>query len=712
MTGNVARRRCFEHASRGVEFASRLHALREREVPHGPTGLSEMEANLSDASNVGVRVADHLVRHRAQLTRHWLRAVREQLGIEPLNREVAAGLIDQLPALFAELCSVLGGTHSRTAAPSRDARVHASERWRQGFALDELYLELDLLQRSVQARVREYFASAPSREGQAAIHECIEGFFGDAIRTAVAQFSSHQDRRVNDALRDRDRALIAQRRSEARLRMAADAAGLGIFEWDPATNAAVWENERMFEITGQPPEKGPLGAEEFLAMVVDPADVSRFRELLVAPPNSSPDVRIVACIRKLRSGEHCIVEVSATFMDDVTGQRRVLVGTMADVTGRVRAEEALREADRRKDVFLATLAHELRNPLAPIVNAAHLLHAPGLTTERLRWIQGMVERHAMHLAHLIDDLLDLSRISAGKIRLRKEIVDVRTAVERAIEMNAPSAARHGHRLEALGMEGPLFVHADLTRITQVLSNLLDNAVKYTPDGGHIQICVQWTSSGIAIAVQDNGVGMDVATIPSMFEMFEQAPDSSHRARTGLGIGLSVARSLILMHGGTIEAASEGPGCGSRFTVTLPECEAPAPGLRELREAGSEVANRPMRVLIVDDNHDAAASLAEILDNHVVRVANAGKEALTIASEFRPEVVFLDLGLPDMSGLDVAGQLRAQPDGQRPMLVAITGYGQPEDRERTREAGFGHHLVKPAPPEEILRLVEELGTPQD
>lgn len=674
-----------------------------------------MAAVRHDDPRVGALIADHLVRHRAQLTRRWLRAVSRRMRIQPLNREVASGLINQLPTLFGELCSVLAGGASDLVSRQvlHDARAHASERLRQGFALDELYLELDLLQRCIQAEVRAYFAGAASRDGQAAVHESIEQFFSDAIRGALAQFSTHQDRRSNDAMRDRARALAAQQRSEERLRMAANAAGLGIFEWDPWTDTAVWENEWMFGITGQPPDKGALTAEAFLATVVRPEDVARVRSLLDAAKMSASDFHVVAGITRIQSGESSVVEISGRFMDDATGLRRVLVGTMADVTSRVHAEQALREADRRKDVFLATLAHELRNPLAPILNAAHLLHRAGLPAQQLHWIQGMIERHAKHLAHLIDDLLDLSRISAGKIRLRKETFDIRAAVERAIEINAPSAAGRGHQLEVAGMQGrPAFVRGDPTRITQVLSNLLDNAIKYTRDGGHIRISVQHADAHVLVAVQDNGIGMDPAIIPSLFEMFEQAPGANRGARSGLGIGLSVARSLVKMHGGAIGATSEGAGRGSRFTVSLPLCDTPADRQRASTPAASRSAPTRRRLLIVDDNQDAAMSLAQILDEHDVQIAATGSEALQIAGEFQPEMIFLDLGLPDMSGLDVAARLPVRPNAGRAVLVALTGYGQPEDREQTREAGFDHHLVKPVPVEVILQLIAGLGKPHD
>ncbi|MEM5326336.1 ATP-binding protein [Paraburkholderia sp. JHI2823] len=657
-------------------------------------------------SRVGSLVADHLARHRSAILRRWLRKVSRHLRLRQRNRNAAVGLINQLPLLFDELRAVLTGSPAAdciTGEALHDARLHARERWRQGFALDELYLELDLLQRCIQASLRAYFASGLSREGQTEIHECVEEFFSAAIRDAIAQFQTQQDRRVNDALRDRDRALAAQQRSEERLRMAADAAGLGIFEWDPTTDTAVWENDRMYEITGQPREHGPLSADAFLSAVESPEEAEHLRTLLADRP--SVEVHAAAGFKKIQSGEHCVVEISGRFMPDSSGQRQVLVGILSDITRRAEAENALREADRRKDAFLATLAHELRNPLAPILNAAYLMrHSVGSPSQR-SWLQGLIERHAKHLAHLLDDLLDLARVAAGKVRLKKEVFDVRRAVESAIEMTAPAALERGHRLEVHGMTGaPLLVSGDATRIAQVVSNLLDNAVKYTREGGHIQVSVERTPRHVSIAVQDDGMGMDPAIIPSMFEMFEQAPEASQGEKKGLGIGLSVARSLIAMHGGTIAASSEGPGRGSRFTIELPLCNGASdlPQEDALREVTAPISRR---VLVVDDNHDAAASLALILRGNEVRVAGTGAQALQIAAEFCPEIVFMDLGLPDMSGLDVAAQMANQAGASAPILVALTGYGQPEDRARTRAAGFDHHFVKPAPIEELLRIIE-------
>ncbi|MCG5075135.1 hybrid sensor histidine kinase/response regulator [Paraburkholderia tagetis] len=672
---------------------------------------------MSDDQDLGIRVAAYLNARRGQLTRHWLRAVRKQIRVKPITREAVVGLIDQLPQIFEELCVMLrsdGPSHAAETRLEHDARQHAQERWRQGFALDELYVELELLHRCVQASVREYFVSAPPPEGQAGIHEAIEAFFGDATRTVIEQFQSQADRRVRDALGERDRALAAQRRSEERLRIATEAAGIGIFEWDPQTDGAVWENDRMFEITGQLAQAGPLGARQFSDLLVNPDDLAGLYEALDAASAGRREMHASFEMRKLRTREHRHVEISARFLPDSTGTRQVVVGTLADITDRVQVEEKLKEADRRKDVFLATLAHELRNPLAPILNAASFLRRRNISALQLRWLQGVVERQAKHLAALIDDLLDLSRISAGKIRLRKEVFDIRAAIERAIEINAPAAARHGHRLEIDGIAHslPIFIRGDPTRLTQVLANLLDNATKYTADGGHIRLSLEETDGEVRVCVEDNGIGMEPHTIPAMFEMFEQATEDTTAGKSGLGIGLSVARSLVAMHGGTLDATSEGRGKGSQFVVTLPVCDKPATGTTAPSRPADDGPCARLRVLIVDDNYDAASSLAAVLDGHDVHTANRGKDALEMVDELRPHVVILDLDLPDISGYEVATRLsgrKGEDDANTlPVLIALTGYGLPDDIERTRQAGFDRHIVKPARPEEIAELLDELG----
>jgi two-component system CheB/CheR fusion protein len=652
-------------------------------------------------------VVDYLLRRRFLVTRRWLRAVREQMDIAPSGREGTRQLVNQLPHLFDELCAMLrAGSDSANTRADRDARDHALERWRQGYRPDELYLEFDLLQQCVHTCIREFYLDTSLRATQTAVHETVERFFSRVIHGAIRQLQTQQDRRLRDALKERDRAAAAHESSQLRVRIAAAAAGLGIFEWNIREKTAVWENERMYTLTGQPFENGPLNEQQFFGDVVHPQDAEALKDAFEAASRSMEPFRAVFRIRKVLTREERTVQVSGTFLPDTSGSATVLVAMMADVTTRIRAEEALKDADRQKDVFLATLAHELRNPLAPIRNAAHLLRQSGGSAERLNWIQGVLERQSAHLSRLIDDLLDLSRIATGKITLRIEVFDIHMAIDRAIEINAPAAAQRGHRIEVVDpVPQGLFVRGDLTRLTQVVANLLDNAIKYTPNGGHIRLHVTGDDMWVTVSVVDNGMGVEPDALPLLFEIFAQAP-GEHSAKAGLGIGLSIARSLVTMHDGSIVATSDGPGKGCCFTVRLPLCDAAHVAIEQAApRTGS--AGRPLRILVVDDNSDAALSLAMILDQHEVRIADTGGKALDMAREFHPEAVILDIGLPDMTGYEVARRLQQTGAAQCPCLIALTGYGQPDDRKRTLEAGFDHHLVKPARPEQILTLLQDV-----
>lgn len=655
-------------------------------------------------------VASFLGRHSGLITRRWLRAVRQHMGIRPASREGFVGLVNQLPRLFAELRGAIaqGSAGPLDVRAQLEAQTHALERWRQGFALDELYLELDLLERCIQTSVREYFATAENREGQVCTHEVVESFFSTAIRSAMREYQQEADLRVVDALAERDAADLARRASEERLRLAAKAAGLGIFEWDPANGEAVWENARMFEITGQAAEAGPLSAKQFAELVVDEDESAALRRALATGNVAESPFHATFRIRRRGSSAPTTVEIFACFMPGRGGRPR-LVGTMADVTRRIEGEDALKQADRRKDIFLATLAHELRNPLVPIINAAHLLKKGDLPPSQLRWIQGVIERHARHLASLVDDLLDLSRISAGKVRLLKEVLDIRTIIERAIEINAPAAAARRHRLDAprLDRTAATLVYGDPTRLTQIVSNLVDNAIKYTPEGGHIQLRLSVRNEAVILEVEDNGIGMEPDSIQTMFRLFEQE-GAAGAAKIGLGIGLSVTRALAAMHGGSVRATSEGRGKGSCFVVELPICDEPAGETRTPLRTGEPGAR--LRVLVVDDNYDAAESLAAVVGQyHQVRTAGSGEDAQRLARDFVPDAAIVDLALPGMSGYSLARYLlNSRESESRLFLIALTGHGQPEDIERSREVGFDHHLIKPARPEEILTLLAKAG----
>jgi signal transduction histidine kinase len=368
----------------------------------------------------------------------------------------------------------------------------------------------------------------------------------------------------------------------------------------------------------------------------------------------------------------------------------------------VRLVHELREADRRKDEFLAMLAHELRNPLAPIRNALEILRLRGRdrrAAAREAW--DMVERQTEQLSRLVDDLLDVSRITRGKITLQRAPVEVAEVVRRAVETSRPLIEARRHTLQVQLPPRPLWVEGDLTRLAQVVLNLLNNAAKYTDEGGQLSVAVEAPAEGngwpaeVVIRVRDTGMGIRPEMLPRVFDLFTQADRTLDRAQGGLGIGLTLVRRLVQMHGGRVEAHSEGPGKGSEFMVRLPLYRGPLPEPDDSGD-GAAVAAPPRRILVVDDNRDSAQSLATLLrlTGNDVLAANDPRAALEAAARFRPEVAILDIGLPGMDGYELARRLRSLPGLEHLRLAALTGYGSEEDRRRSRDAGFDDHLVKP------------------
>ncbi len=365
----------------------------------------------------------------------------------------------------------------------------------------------------------------------------------------------------------------------------------------------------------------------------------------------------------------------------------------------------VREADRRKEEFLAILAHELRNPLAPIRNALEIMRLPGTDAPTTAWARDMMERQVHHLVRLVDDLLDLSRVLRGKIELRKEWVTLATVVARAVETSQPVIDARGHELTVSVEAEPVLLEADPVRLAQVVSNLLTNAAKYTERGGKIWLTARREGDEVVIRVRDTGIGIAPDMLPQVFGMFVQAKSASSLAQGGLGIGLTLVKTLAEMHGGRVEAHSGGPGRGSEFVVRLRPARPVTEG-GEKAEAGKVAAPVRRRVLVVDDHADAANTLAALLrlGGHEVRVVHDGPAALAAAAGERPDVIFLDIGMPGMDGYEVCRQLRRTPGLEDVLVVALTGWGQEEDRRRTREAGFDLHLVKPPEPDTIYEVL--------
>jgi PAS domain S-box-containing protein len=398
-----------------------------------------------------------------------------------------------------------------------------------------------------------------------------------------------------------------------------------------------------------------------------------------------------------RDGETIWVKLSVSAAKEAEAHGVSAVAVIEDITERKHAEEDLREADRRKDEFLATLAHELRNPLAPIRNSLHIFRMAGIQDPTVSRVCDMMERQVAHMVRMVDDLLEVSRISRGKIELRKERVQLASILRTAVDTSMPLIEAGKHRLTVDMPEEPLVMDADPVRLAQVFANLLNNSAKYTRESGEIRLTVSTENGMAVVCVRDNGEGIPPQMLKRVFNMFTQVNTGS-RAQGGLGIGLTLARTLVHLHGGTIEAFSEGEGKGCEFIVRLPLAAAEHDAKSE--PAQSEPPAQPLRlrrVLVVDDNEDAADSLGMLLQflGAEVMVVHDGKSALAAMKSFRPAVVLLDLGMPEMNGLEVARRVREDPEHKGMTLVALTGWGQREDRRRTHEAGFDYHLVKPA-----------------
>jgi two-component system CheB/CheR fusion protein len=483
----------------------------------------------------------------------------------------------------------------------------------------------------------------------------------------------------------------------------------------------VYANRDIGEELGYPPGTADGAGPDFLAKVFHPDDLATAaagteRFLALA------DGEVITSTYRMRhaSGTWHWRSVRLTvFSRHPDGRPRELLGVSQDITDQKRAEEGLREADRRKDEFLATLAHELRNPLAPIRTGLKIMQMAGDNQAAVEQARAMMERQLRQMVRLIDDLLDVSRITRGKLELRKGRADLCEVIQSAVEASRPPIEAAGVELTVAVPTDPVYVDADVTRLAQVFTNLLNNAAKFTERGGHVWLTADRQGSDVAVTIRDTGIGIPPDMLSKVFDLFAQVDRSLERSRGGLGIGLTLARRLVALHGGTVEARSAGPGQGTSFTVRLPlflteeekrrmgDGEASANGVSASPPLPFSASDsRRLRVLVADDNQDAADSLQMMLGilGHEVRAAHDGREAVRAAEEFRPDVAFLDIGMPGLNGYDVARTVRARPWGRDVRLIALTGWGQEEDHRRSREAGFDQHLVKPVDPEVLQQTL--------
>lgn len=491
-----------------------------------------------------------------------------------------------------------------------------------------------------------------------------------------------------------------------RLRLALGAGQMGAYDLNITTDTLWWSPE-TYDLFGVDANSF-APTREAVAEFMHPEDRAEFtRARLEAIAQHRPFLH--ECRIRRADGREAWLSHRGQAEYDAEGRPVRSFGVTMDITERKRVEEIVRESDRNKDHFIAVLAHELRNPLAPIRNATNILRQVGLAPSMILWCHDVIDRQVGQMVRLLDDLLDVSRLSGGQLRLQKQPIRLSSAIERAVEAAQPLIDSNGHGFTMTLPPGELELEADLVRLAQVFSNILINAAKYTPRGGQIALEVERHDAGAVIRVTDNGVGIAPANLPELFRLFGRAVALPGRSYGGQGVGLWLARGLVEMHGGSIEAHSDGEGKGTVLEVRLPllghleRIDTQPVGLEPGPTRGS---HRNYRILVVDDVRDGSDSLAMLLQalGHTVEVAYDGLTALDQAERFRPQVVLLDIGMPGIDGYQVCRRIRARPWGSHTMMIALSGWAQEAARQQSREAGFDHHLIKPLAPEELLALL--------
>ncbi len=508
---------------------------------------------------------------------------------------------------------------------------------------------------------------------------------------------------------ERVRAEEALRASEAQFRLLAET--IPQLAWMARPDGYIfWYNRRWYEYTGTTPAQMEGWGWQ---SVHSPEELPKVLERWKASIATGEPFDMVFPL-KGADGQFRPFLTRINPLRDEAGQVRYWFGTNTDISEQKRAEDALRaserslqDANRHKDEFLAMLAHELRNPLAPIRNSLHVLHLAGLDRQTLEQVRAMMERQVRHLSRLVDDLLDVARITRGKIQIRRELLDLASLVRTTAEDRRPTLKQAGMSLTVDVPETPVWVAGDATRLVQVLGNLLDNAIKFKDHGDRatVRLSVDDRRRQAVLVVRDNGAGIEPALLPRLFDPFAQADRTLDRSRGGLGLGLSLVKGLVQLHGGEVRATSAGAGQGAEFTVRLPLKEEVEALTQRPRAEPRRAADR-LRILIVEDSRDAADSLRMLLElsGYEVNVAYTGPEGVEKARAWRPDIVLCDIGLPGLDGYGVATELRRDPSTAKVNLIALTGYGREEDRQRARQAGFNHHLTKPVDPNDLQSLL--------
>jgi two-component system CheB/CheR fusion protein len=686
-----------------------------RDVAHTHAVLEHLELLLSTLKDAETGQRGYLLTGDASYLKPYDEAVTRVHGIQARLRELTSDSVEQqarIDALGPNIADKLAELSETIALAERGDREAAIQIVRSDVGKERM----DVLRRHVLGvrQAEETFLLQRTREADASLRAAVltvalTATFGIVLVAGVIWMlhrGAAQRLRAAAALAEQGERLQTTLASIGDAVMTTDTEGRVTHVNRVAESLTGWTHA---EAAGRPlPEVFRIVNETTREGVENPAMVALRDGTVVGLANHT---RLIS-----RDGTERPIDDSAAPIRTADGPVIGCVLVFRDITERKRLEDDLRrvadelsEAARRKDEFLATLAHELRNPLAPLRSGLRVMRMTRNDAESIEQSRSMMERQLSHMVRLIDDLLDVSRISRGKLELRKERVQLAAIVRSAVETSGPVIEEMHHELTVTLPSEPVVLDGDPTRLAQVLSNILSNAAKYTDPGGRIRLSSERRAdTEVVISIRDNGVGIPPHELPTIFDMFSQADRSLERTRGGLGIGLSLAKRLVEMHGGSLSAVSEGPGRGTELIVSLPV----AGGVEGAPESGKREQPQPrgpLRILIVDDNRDAADSLGMMLElsGYSIRTAYDGQEGLSAADEERPDVVLLDIGLPKLNGYEVCRRIRQRPWGNEVTLVAVTGWGQDQDLRRAEGAGFDRHMVKPVDPDDLMKLLATL-----
>jgi len=624
------------------------------------------------------------------------RALHVQHKVPRLHREA---LLDHLPEFLTQLGQSLERQESSAIGPhTRSAHQHGKQRWEVGWSLSEMIQDYQLL----RLVLLEYLDEVLARELDLREIMAVGLALDDAIAASVERYTAHRDEELRRVQAEYTAQQQQVQQQLLQWKYVFEHASWGVALANPADNTLVAVNPAFARMHGYP-DHDLVG--QPLAIVFAPESQAVFDEAIRQVHATGQHVYESSHVRK--DGTRFAVLTNVVGLKDEAGNVFLRAANCQDISERKRLEESLlhqaevlQASDRRKNEFLATLGHELRNPLAPLRNALEVLRLNGADPTISRQAQDIMDRQLHQLTRLVDDLLDVSRIAQGKLTLRKERLDLRGVLTQAVQMNTPLVTGRGHRLTVRLADEPLWVEADRARLIQVFVNLLNNAAKYTPMGGEIVLTAACEPQ-VVVRVRDNGVGIPPEMLTRIFDLFTQIEDRVDRSAGGLGIGLTLVRRLVELHGGTVTASSPGIGQGSEFTVRFETVSAPGPAA----PAANAHATRPRHILIVEDNADSRESLAQLLRllGHRIDASADGPTGVEAALRLRPEVALIDIGLPGLNGYEVAERIRGAL-GAGIFLIALTGHSQPEDRQRALAAGFDAHLTKPIEMELLWELL--------